>query len=42
MDGSTLAWLSRSLGFGLSAQEAKPYYLTDRLLACIYGTPDPP
>ncbi|KDD72681.1 hypothetical protein H632_c3032p0, partial [Helicosporidium sp. ATCC 50920] len=26
----------RSLGFGLSAQEAKPYYLTDRLLACIY------
>lgn len=37
MDLSPFTWLSKSLWFGGSQQEARPYYLTDRVLACVYG-----
>ena len=29
-------WLSRQL-WAAPAQSARPYYLTERLLACVYG-----
>ncbi|KFM23211.1 Formin-like protein 14 [Auxenochlorella protothecoides] len=36
MDLSPFSWLSKGLWFGGPSQEARPYYLTDRLLACVY------
>lgn len=37
MDLSPFNWLSKGLWFGGPVQEARPYYLTDRVLACVYG-----
>ena len=37
-DQPTMDWLSRQL-WAAPPQSARPYYLTERVLACVYGEP---